>query len=296
MQTEDMRDKVVVMTGATSGIGQVAAESLAARGARIVQVARDRGRGEAAVQRLRELGPGVAHTIHYADLSRLDEMKRVAAEIAAAERRVDVLVNNAGAIFSSRQVVEGLERTFALNHVSYFVLAHVLRERLAASAPARVVNTSSDAHRGATLDFDDLQAEKAYRGSFAESLRYGGPGFKVYGRSKLCNILFTRELARRLAGTGVTANCLHPGFVTTRFGDEAGGLLSFGLRVAKRFALSPQQGAETLVYLASSPEVAGVTGTYFHKCRPATPTREAQDDEAARRLWTETARLARLDD
>jgi NAD(P)-dependent dehydrogenase (short-subunit alcohol dehydrogenase family) len=296
MQNQDMKDKVVVMTGATSGIGQVAAESLAARGARIVQVARDRGRGEAAVQRLRELGPGIAHTIHYADLSRLDEMKRVAAEIAAAERRVDVLVNNAGAIFNSRHVVEGLERTFALNHVSYFVLAHVLRERLAASAPARVVNTSSDAHRGATLDFDDLQSEKAYRGGFADSLRQGGPGFKVYGRSKLCNILFTRELARRLAGTGVTANCLHPGFVATRFGDEASGLLSFGLRVAKRFALSPQQGAETLVYLASSPEVAGVTGTYFHKCRPATPTREAQDDEAARRLWTETARLARLDD
>jgi len=296
MQTEDMRDKVVVMTGATSGIGQVAAESLAARGARIVQVARDRGRGEAAVQRLRELGPGIAHAIHYADLSRLDEMKRVGAEIAAAERRIDVLVNNAGAIFSSRQVVQGLERTFALNHVSYFVLARVLRERLAASAPARVVNTSSDAHRGAKIDFDDLQAEKAYRGSSADSLLYGGPGFKVYGRSKLCNILFTRELARRLAGTGVTANCLHPGFVATRFGDEAGGLLSFGLRVAKRFALSPRQGAETLVYLASSPEVAGVTGTFFDKCRPATPTREAQDDEAARRLWTETARLARLDD
>jgi len=226
-------------------------------------------------------------------------MKRVAAEIAMAERRIDVLVDNAGAIFSSRQVVEGLERTFALNHVSYFVMAHALRERLVSSAPARVVNTASDAHRGATLDFDDLQSEKAYRGSFADSLqslRQGGPGFKVYGRSKLCNILFTRELARRLAGTGVTANCLHPGFVATRFGDESGGLLSLGVRVAKRFALSPQQGAETLVYLASSPEVAGVTGRYFHKCRPATPTREAQDDDAARRLWTETARLAHLED
>ncbi len=296
MQNEDMQDKVVVMTGATSGIGQVAAESLAARGARIVQVGRDRGRGEAAVQRLRGLGPGVAHAIHYADLSRLSEMKRVAADIAAAERRVDVLVNNAGAIFSSREVVEGLERTFALNHVSYFVLAHALRERLVSSAPARVVNTASDAHRGATLDFDDLQSERAYRGSFAAWPRYGGPGFKVYSRSKLCNILFTRELARRLAGTGVTANCLHPGFVATRFGDESGGLLHLGLRVAKRFALSPQQGAETLVYLASSPEVAGVTGEYFHKCRPATPTREAQDAAAARRLWTETARLAQLED
>jgi len=293
---EDMRDKVVVMTGATSGIGQVAAESLAARGARIVQVARDRGRGEAALQRLRELAPGVAHAIHYADLSRLGEMKRVAAEIAAAERRIDVLVNNAGALFGSRQVSEGLERTFALNHVSYFVLAHALRERLVASAPARVVNTASEAHRVGALDFDDLQSARAYRGAFWESLRHGGPGFKVYGRSKLCNILFTRELARRLAGTGVTANCLHPGFVATRFGDESGGLVSLGVRLAKRFALTPRQGAETLVYLASSPEVAGVTGTYFHRCRPATPSREAQDDAVAGRLWTETARLAGLDD
>jgi len=295
MKNEDMQGKVVVMTGATSGIGQVAAESLAAMGARIVQVARDRGRGEAAVQRLREIGPGLAHGIHYADLSRLGEMKRVGVEIAAAERRIDVLVNNAGALFSSRQVVEGLERTFALNHLSYFVLAHALRERLVASAPARVVNTASDAHRGATLDFDDLQSVKAYRGNFAEWLRYGGPGFKVYGRSKLCNILFTRELARRLDGTGVTANSLHPGFVATRFGDESGGLISFGVRIAKRFALTPQQGAETLVHLASSAEVAGVTGAYFHHCRPATPTREAQDDTAARRLWAETARLADLE-
>jgi len=294
--TEDMKGKVVVMTGATSGIGQVAAESLAAMGARIVQVARDRERGEEAVKRLRERAPGVAHAIHYADLSRLSEMKQVAAEIARTEPRIDVLANNAGAMFGSRQVAEGLERTFALNHVAYFVLAHVLRERLVAAAPARVVNTASDAHHGAALDFDDLQSVAAYRGGLWDWLRRGGPGFKVYGRSKLCNILFTRELARRLAGTGVTANSLHPGFVATRFGDQSGGLISFGVRAAKRFALSPQQGAETLIYLASSPEVAGVTGEYFHRCRPATPTREARDDAAARRLWTATAALAHLED
>jgi NAD(P)-dependent dehydrogenase (short-subunit alcohol dehydrogenase family) len=127
-------------------------------------------------------------------------------------------------------------------------------------------------------------------------MRYGGPGFKVYGRSKLCNILFTRELARRLAGTGVTANSLHPGFVATRFGNETGGLISFGIRVGKRFALSPEEGAETLVYLASSPEVSTVTGEYFHKCRPAIPTAEAQDDEKARRLWSESSRLGHLPD
>ncbi len=292
---QDMRGRVVVITGATSGIGQVAAESLARMGARIIQVARDPLRGDAALKRLRECSPGATHTIHYADLSRLSEMKRVGSEIAAAEPRIDVLINNAGALFGSRQETEdGLERTFALNHMAYFVLTHGLRERLAASAPARIVNTASDAHESATLDFDDLQSVRAYKKGLWQWLRYGGPGFKVYGRSKLCNILFTRELARRLQGTGVTANCLHPGFVATRFGDESGGLISSGVRAAKRFALSPQEGSETLVYLASSPEVAGVTGMYFHKCRPASPSRAAQDDLAAKRLWQETAKLAGL--
>jgi retinol dehydrogenase 12 len=290
-----MKAKVVVITGATSGIGQVAAEKLAGMGARIVQIARDRSRGEAAMKRLRQIAPAVTHAIHYADLSRIREMKRAAAEIAAAEPRIDVLINNAGAMFGSRQLTEdGLERTFALNHMSYFVLTQELRDRLMASAPARVVNTSSDAHKPFALDFDDLQSERAYRFNFLEWMRYGGPGFKVYGRSKLANILFTRELARRLAGTGVTANCLHPGFVATRFGDQSGGLIGFGIGIAKRFALTPEQGAETLVYLASSPDVEGVTGQYFFKCRQATPTLEAQNDENARRLWKESARLAGL--
>ena len=276
---------VIVITGATSGIGQVAAEKLAGKGARIVQVARSRERGEAALKRLRDLTPGINHTIHYADLSRISEMKRVAAEIAAAEPRIDVLINNAGAMFGSRQVTEdGLERTFALNHVSYFVLTQGLKHRLVGSAPARIVNTASDAHESATLDFDDLQSSKSFR------------GFKVYSRSKLCNILFTRELARRLAGTGVTANSLHPGFVATRFGDESGGLFSIGVRIAKLFALSPEKGAETLVYLASSPEVAGFTGEYFHRCRAIIPSKEAQNDANAERLWRETAELTGLTD
>jgi retinol dehydrogenase 12 len=294
---QDMKGRVVVITGATSGIGQVAAERLAGKGARIIQVARNRERAEAAMKRLRERSPGVAHAIYYADLLRLNEMKRVASEIAATEPRIHVLINNAGAMFSSRQLTEDrLERTFALNHMAYFVLTHELRGKLIASAPARVVNTASDAHESATLDFADLQSATAYRGSWRESLRYGGPGFKVYGRSKLCNILFTRELARRLAGTGVTANCLHPGFVATRFGDQSGGLISLGVRAAKLFALSPDEGAETLVYLASSPEVAGVTGKYFQKCRPVSPSKEAQDDAAAKHLWQETGRLAGLSD
>lgn len=291
---QDMTGKVVVITGATSGIGQVAAERLAVSGARIVQIARDPGRGDAAMKRLRECTPGINHSICYADLSRLGEMKRVASEIARAEARIDVLMNNAGAMFGQLGLTEdGLERTFALNHMAYFILTHGLRERLIASAPSRVVNTASDAHESAQLDFDDLQSEKAYRDTnFLEWLRFGGPGFKVYARSKLCNVLFTRELARRLAGTGVTANSLHPGFVATRFGDESGGLISFSIRIAKRFALTPEQGAETLVYAAASPEVAGVSGEYFDKCRPKTPSAFARDDEAAKRLWMETAKLA----
>jgi NAD(P)-dependent dehydrogenase (short-subunit alcohol dehydrogenase family) len=294
---QEMKGKVVVITGATSGIGQMTAEKLSGLGARIVQVARNRGRGEEALKRLRKCAPDVVHSIYYADLSRLSEMKRVGSEIAMAEPRIDVLINNAGAMFGSLQLAEdGLERTFALNHMAYFVLTHGLRERLMASAPARVVNTASDAHAVAALDFNDLQSVDAYRSSnILEWLRFGGPGFKVYGRSKLCNILFTRELARRLAGSGVTANSLHPGFVATRFGDQTGGVISFGIRIGKRFALSPQQGSETLVYLASSPDLVGVTGKYFHKCLPVAPSKEAQDDADQQRLWAETERLADLE-
>ena len=278
-----MQRKVIVITGATSGIGQVAAERLAAMGARLVLVARSEVRGRAVLARLRERSPGVLHSIHYADLSRLVEIKRAAAEIAAAERRIDVLINNAGALFASRRVTEdGLERTFATNHMAYVVLTHGLRERLIASAPARVVNTASNAHKGARLDFDDLQSAHGYR------------GFKVYRRSKLCNILYTRELARRWAGTGVTVNCLHPGFVASSFADQSGGLFSHIVRMAKTFAISPEKGAETIVYLASSPEVAHVSGRYFYKCRPITPSKEALDDATAERLWLESTRLGSL--
>jgi NAD(P)-dependent dehydrogenase (short-subunit alcohol dehydrogenase family) len=279
----EMKGKVVVITGATSGIGEVAAQRLAAMGARLVLIARDRTRGEATLSRLPP-GAGGAHAIYYGDLSRISEMKRVAAEVAAAEPKIDVLINNAGALFNSRQLTEdNLEKTFATNHMAYFVLTLLLRAPLLAGSPARVVNTASDAHRGNTLDFDDLQAAKGYS------------AYRAYGRSKLCNILFTRELARRLSGTGVTANCLHPGFVATRFGDGSGGLISGVLRVAKILAISPEQGAETIVYLAASPDVAGRSGEYFHKCRPATPTAAARDDAAAQRLWTLSEKIAGIE-
>jgi NAD(P)-dependent dehydrogenase (short-subunit alcohol dehydrogenase family) len=279
-----MQGKTIVITGATSGIGQVAAERLAGQGARLLLVARDPRRAAATLARLNSIAPATVHGVYEADLSRISEMKRVGAEIAKAEPRIDVLINNAGAFFGSRRLTEdGLERTFALNHMAYFVLTCALVDRLKAAAPSRIVSTASDAHRGARLDFADLQGEKGY------------DGYKTYGRSKLCNILFTRELARRLAGIGVTANCLHPGFVATRFGNQAGGWISFAIRAAKLFAISPEKGAETIVHLAASPDAATISGGYFYKCRPAAPTAEAQDDAAAARLWAESVRIAGID-
>ena len=276
-----MRGRTVVITGGTSGIGEVAAVALAKMGARIVLVARDKARGEVTLARLRDSAPGVAHSVHYADLLRLVEMKRVAAQIADHESHIDVLINNAGALFATRRTTEdGLESTFALNHMAYFVLTDGLRERLSASASARIINTASAAHQRATLDFDDLQSAKSFG------------AIKAYSRSKLCNILFTRELARRLRGTGITANCLHPGFVATRFGDESGALMSRVVWLAKVFAISPARGAQAIIYLASSPNVAKITGTYFYESVPALPSRAAQDDRSALLLWERSAALA----
>jgi NAD(P)-dependent dehydrogenase (short-subunit alcohol dehydrogenase family) len=278
-----MKRKTVVITGGTSGIGEIAAERLAQMGARIVLIARDKSRGEATLARLHERAPGLGHAVHYADLARIPEMKRVAAEIADSEPRIDVLINNAGGMFASRRLTpEGLEYTFALNHMAYFVVTEELRKRLLASSPARIVNTASAAHQGVRLDFDDLQLAKSF-----------GP-MKAYGRSKLCNILFTRELARRLHGTGVTANCLHPGFVATRFGDQSGGVISRFVGLAKFFAISPERGAETIIYLASSAAITETTGVYFYKCRPIAPSQAARDNRAALLLWERSAGLAGL--
>src|SRR6185312_4690777 len=202
-----MDGKICVITGATSGIGLEAAGQLARRGARLVLVGRDPRRGEAALVRLRALVPRVEATIHYADLSLMAETRRLADELAAALPRIDVLIDNAGAVFDRHELTaEGLERTFALNHMAYFLLTNLLLDQLKAAAPSRIVVVASEAHRGAQLDFADLAGRRV------------GGGWQAYRRSKLANILFTAELARRLAGTGVTANCLHPGFVASRFG------------------------------------------------------------------------------
>jgi NAD(P)-dependent dehydrogenase (short-subunit alcohol dehydrogenase family) len=273
-----MRGKTCVITGATSGIGLVAAQRLAAMGADLVLVGRDPTRGELALESLRTKAPHGRFTVHYADLSSMESMRRLAGDIATVAPRIDVLVNNAGAIFNRRTTTaDGLERTFALNHMGYFLMTALLRARIT----ERIVNVASVAHRGARLDFGDLQTVRGYGGWLA------------YRRSKLCNILFTAELAHRLAGTGVTANSLHPGFVATRFGDNNDTLFRSVLGLGKRMlAIAPEEGAETLVHLASSPDVAGISGGYFDKCREREPAPPAQDLEAAGRLWRESERLA----
>jgi NAD(P)-dependent dehydrogenase (short-subunit alcohol dehydrogenase family) len=260
----------------------VAAVHLAEQGARIVFIARDPARAGDTMAKLKHANPEVDHAVHMADLSTLAEMKRVVAELAR-EPQIDVLVNNAGALFNKRQETEdGLEMTFALNHMAYFVITNMLLGKL--KSGARIVTVASNAHRGARLDFDDLQSRRSYT------------GFPVYSKSKLCNILFNRELARRIAGSGVTANALHPGFVATRFGDNSGGFMRTVLKVAKPLgAISPEEGARTIIYLASSPEVAGVSGGYFFENKPATPTAEARNDDDAKRLWQISQQIAGLD-
>lgn len=272
-----MQGKTVVITGATSGIGEVAAGALAAKGARIVFVARDAGRG---ADLLDKLPPDAAHSFVTADLSTLAGMKAAAAEIALAAPQIDVLINNAGAMFETRTVTEdGLERTFALNHMAYFVLTTALLANIVPGG--RIVSTASDAHYAGRLDFDDLQfALRPYR------------GFRVYGTSKLMNILFTRELARRV-GSRATALCLHPGFVDTRFASNNAGKLGTTFTVLKKIAaISPQKGAKTIVHLASSPEVEGRSGTYWYKCRVTKPSAAARSDSDAARLWQISERIA----
>ena len=277
-----MPSKTIVVTGGTSGIGEVAAIRLAEQGGRIVLVARDKARADATLAKLKRANPSAAHTVHFADLSSIAEMTRVAREIAAAEPAIDVLINNAGAVFTTRQEsVDGLEMTFAVNHMAYFVVANVLLPNL--KAGARIVSTASMAHSSGKIDFDDLQMRKSYS------------TFRAYGTSKLMNILFTRELARRLEGSGVTANCLHPGGVATRFGSNNSGVLAVIFKIAISIAgISPEKGADTIIYLASSPEVAAISGKYFYKRKIIQPTAAAQSDSDAKRLWDVSAKIAGL--
>jgi len=254
----------------------------------VLLTARNADRGRAAVAEIADRTPGARVQLVVFDLADLSSVRRGAAEILEQAPRLDVLVNNAGVVLSERRVtVDGYEATFATNHLGPFLLTNLVLDRLRASAPARVVNVASTAHNSARkgIPFDDLQSEGRYR------------GMRVYGQSKLANILFTNELARRLEGTGVTANSLHPGTVRTGYGadGDARGLLAVGLKVSGPFFLSPAKGARTSVYLASSAEVDGVSGQYFVKCKPRTPRSWARDPEAAQRLWRVSEELVGLE-
>lgn len=277
----DLQGRVCVLTGATQGIGRAAAEALLPTGMELVLVSRDATRLETVAARLRERAPGAKVGVVAGDLSRMLEVRRVAAEIRARYDHLDVLLNNAGGVFVRREVtVEGLEKTFALNHLAYFLLTQELLPLLRSSAPSRVVNVSSDAHRGTRLDSADLQFERSpYR-----------PGL-AYGRSKLMNILFTRELARRLEGTGITVNAMHPGFVRSGFGRNNPGVARAVISLAQVFARTPERGARTLVWLATSGQISGVTGKYFFDEREKEPTAAARDDAAALRLWEVSEQL-----
>lgn len=275
-----MDGKVVVITGATNGIGEAAALELARQGARLALVGRTPERTAAAVERIREASGNPRVAGYSADLASQAEVRRLAAELRRDLPRLDVLVNNAGAYYTRRQLSpDGLELTFALNHLAYFLLTGLLLDLLKDSAPARIVNVSSAMHRSAPLDFDDLQAEHAY------------DGWTAYGRSKLCNLYFTYELARRLQGSMVTANALHPGFVATHFGMENRDGPPHAVTGGR---IPVTQGADTLVYLASSPDVEAENGKYFDKRRAVASSEVSYDPGAARRLWEISAGLTGL--
>jgi len=276
-----MDGKVCVVTGATSGIGKAAATALARMGAQVVLVGRDRGRAEATAAQVGSVAtqPPV---VDIADLGAMDQVRALAERLAALDR-IDVLINNAGLVLGERRgTPDGFEHVFAVNHLAPFLLTNLLLPKLTASAPARVITVTSDAHSAARLDLDD------------PNLEHGWDSWRSYANSKLANILFTRELARRLHGTGVTANCAHPGVVRTGFGRDARPLLRLGVTLARPFLLSPERGADTIVYLASSPGVADETGGYYVRRQRREPSAAARDDAAARKLWQISEELTGL--
>jgi NAD(P)-dependent dehydrogenase (short-subunit alcohol dehydrogenase family) len=266
--------KVCLVTGAASGIGAATAQALARQGAAVVLVDRDAEKGAATAGRIKAEAGGSTVEFIRADLSSQQEIRRLAREFMDRYPRLHVLVNNAGAMFAARQEsADGIEMTLALNYLGYFLLANLLLDTIRASAPARIINVSSRSHARARIHFDDMQSRVRYR------------GLKAYEHSKLAIVLFTYELARRLEGTGVTVNALHPGVVATNFARDGGGIMGLVVRAFRFGFISPEEGARTSIYLAASPEVEGVTGKYFVNCKAAPSSPASYDTATARRLW-----------
>ena len=272
--SSDLHDKVFIVTGANSGIGLVSAKEFASRGARVVMMCRSQERGEEAQAQIAEATEATADLI-LCDFSDMDQIRASARTFLDRYDQLDVLLNNAGAYFPRRlESAQGLEMTFAVNHIGYFLLTHELRSVLAATDASRVVNVSSRAHASGRLDFDDLQfTTRPYR------------AMQVYGTSKLANILFTRELARRLEGTGTTANCVHPGVIRSGFGKDEPGLMKWLVNIGGPFLQSATSGARGNIHLSTSPDVADVSGEYFIGKKVKQTSKAGRDMEAAARLW-----------
>jgi retinol dehydrogenase-12 len=280
-----MNGKICLITGGTNGIGKSTALELARRGATVVIVGRNAQKTSQVVEEIRAASGNNAVDSLLADLSSQQEVRRLADEFRSKYSQLHVLLNNACAFFMQRQLsVDGIEMTFALNHLAYFLLTNLLLDTIKASAPARIINVSSGAHASGKIDFDNLQGERGF-----------GPG--AYGNSKLANILFTIELARRLEGTGVTVNALHPGFVATGFARNNGKIVATLVGIlSSLMARSPEKGAETSIYLASSPEVETITGKYFYNSKATTTARQATDLAVAKKLWDVSAAMVHLND
>ena len=276
LQVTDLKEKTILITGATNGIGKETAESLAQTGATLVIVGRNPEKTANLVQVLQSMaGAGEIHGL-IADLSRQDEIRKLAETFKSKFNRLHILINNAGALFTTRQTtVDGFERTWALNHLNYFLLTTLLKDVLIASAPARVINVSSDAHQPAKILWDDLQYEHA---AFAS-------GWPAYCQSKLANILFTKELSRKLAGTGVITNCLHPGFVNTGFAKNNGKFAQFAMFISRPFQRNTDKGAETVIWAATHPDASKLSGEYLYNCKIRKPTHSARNASHAKRLW-----------
>ena len=278
-----MVGKTVLVTGATGGIGKATAMGLATMGANLAITGRDRKRTEVAAREIRAVGRGQVD-VFVADLSSQTEVRRLADEVLQTYPRIDVLINNVGGYWNTRHITpDGFEHTFALNHLAPFLLTSLLLDRLTQSAPARVVTVSSNAHATGQIDFDNLQGEQTYTGS------------RAYSQSKLANLLFTYELARRLQPSTVTANALHPGVVNTSFGaEDPGGLQRLILPFSRPFLKTPEQGAATSIHLSFSPDLEQVTGRYFANSKPRRSSKRSYDQAAAARLWQVSTALVGL--